>query len=76
MQLRNKAMEVVQHIDRETLKTEDGIKILFEKLDETFKRNDLIDIYGRVTKFLNIQRNKGEKMADFVIRYEKHFEDC
>ena len=74
--LEGKAMEITKDIDRNLLKGKDGVKILMDKLKRVYKKDRLTELYGKVRKMLNIERNKGESIRDFLIRYEKTEEEC
>ena len=74
--LEGKAMEITKDIDRILLKGKEGVKILMEKFKKVYKKDRLTEVYGKVRKMLNIERNKGESIRDFLIRYEKTEEEC
>ena len=63
-------------MNRGILKGKDGVKILLEKLDKVYKKDRLTELYRKVRKMLNIERNKGETIRDYLIRYDKTGEEC
>lgn len=76
MSLKGRALEVTEGIDRMELKKADGHKIILKKLDEAFKKDTLMDNYGKMKKYFKIERESGETMREFIIRYEKEELEC
>ena len=76
MSLKGKALEVAEGIDREELKKKEGEKIILKKLDEAYLKDTLMDNYSKMKCYFKIERESGETMRDFIIRYEKVELEC
>ena len=76
MSLKGRALEVTEGIDREELKKNEGHKIILKKLDEAYKKDTLMDNYGKMKSYFKIERESGETMREFIIRYEKIELEC
>ena len=76
LSLRGRALEVTEGLDREKLKTKEGPKEILGKLDEVYLKDTLVENYGKMKRYLKIERESGEKMRDFIIRYEKEESEC
>ena len=76
MSLSGKALEVTEDIARETLTGKKGEQVILQKLDEVYKKDSLMENYGRMKKYFGTQRMNGEKIRDFLIRYETAAAEC
>ena len=76
LSLKGKAYDIAKQIDRDTLKGSEGSKIILEKLDRVFLKDTLLDSYVKMKTYLKIERESGEKMRDYLIRYEKTASEC
>lgn len=76
MSLKGKALAVTEGMDREVLKKTGGGKMILTKLDEAYMRDTLMDNYGKMKDFFKIERESGETMRDFIMRYEKVELEC
>ena len=62
LSLRGRALEVTEGLDREKLKTKEGPKEILGKLDEVYLKDTLVENYGKMKRYLKIERESGEKM--------------
>ena len=76
MSLRGRALEVTEGIDREELKKKGGDTIILKKLDAAYKKDTLMDNYGKMKRYFKTERESGETMREFIIRYEKEELEC
>ena len=76
LSLRGRALEVTEGMEREELKKKEGPKMILGKLDEVYLKDTLMENYGKMKRYLKIERESGEKMRDFIIRYEKDESEC
>ena len=76
MSLKGRALEITEGIDREELKKAGGEKEILEKLDTAFLKDTLMDNYSKMKSYFKIERESGETMRDFIIRYEKAELEC
>ena len=76
MSVKGKAYEVTAGIDRDELMKEGGEKIILKKLEEAYEKDTLMDNFGKLKSFFKIERESGETMRDFIIRYEKRELEC
>ena len=76
MSLRGKALAVTEELDRNTLKEKEGQKIILDKLDKVYKKDTLMENYGKMKKYFKMERGSAEKMRNFVVRYEKAAYEC
>ena len=49
-------------LDREKLKTKEDPKEILGKLDEVYLKDTLVENYGKMKRYLKIERESGEKM--------------
>ena len=71
MSLDGEAFEVVKDMSQEELKGEAGSKEVLKRLDKYFKKDILMERYGRVKQFMDLERDKAESVIDFLNRYER-----
>ena len=76
LSLKGRALDIAEGIDREELMEEGGEKIVLKKLDGAYQKDALIDYYSKMKRYFRIERESGEKMRDFIIRYEKLEWEC
>ena len=76
MSLKGKALAVTEGIDRDELKKSVGEKAISKKLDEAYLKDTLMDNYSKMKRYFKIERESGETMRDFIIRYEKMELEC
>ena len=76
MSLKGRALEVTEGMDREELKKAGGEKEILKKLDEAYLKDTLMDNYSKMKSYFKIERESGETMRDFIIRYEKEELEC
>ena len=76
MSLKGRALAIAEGMDREELKKESGAKAILKKLDEAYLKDTLVDNYSKMKSYFNIERESGETMRDFIIRYEKVELEC
>ena len=76
LSLKGRAYEIVEGMDRNELKKEGGAKAVLKKLDEAYLKDTLSDNYGKIKSYVKIERESGETMRDFIIRYEKEEMEC
>ena len=76
MSLKGRALEVTEGIDREKLKANSGEREILKKLDEAYLKDTLMDNYSKMKSYFKIERESGETMRDFIIRYEKVELEC
>ena len=76
MSLKGRAYELTEGIGREELKKKGGEKLIIQKLDEAYLKDRIIDNYGKINSFIKIERDSGEGMRDYLIRYEKVELEC
>ena len=76
LSLEGKALEVTEGIDRELLKKKDGEKVIIDKLDKVYLKDTLMENYGKMKHYFKIERGSGEKMSDFIVRYETAASEC
>lgn len=76
MSLKGKALEVTEGIEREELKQAGGEKVILRKLDEAYLKDTLMDNYSKMKSYFKIERESGETMRDYIIRYEKEELEC
>ena len=50
---------------------ETGVEQILQTLDMCFKADDLIQLHSSWRYFINLKKNQGESIDDFIIRYEK-----
>ena len=74
--LEGKALEATWEIDREVMKgSKGGVRVL-EVLDRVFRKEKVWETYEKVRKYLKVERQSGEKVTDFIQRYEKISSEC
>ena len=76
MSLRGKALRIVEEIDRDSLKKNDGPKLILEHLDKVYLKDSLVDNFDKMNQYFVITRESGEKMRDYIVRYEKAASEC
>ena len=76
MALEGKAGQVTRDLEREKIAGEGGEKIVLAKLDSVYREDKTISTYYKVRNYLKIERKEGEKMRDFIVRYEKVSGEC
>ena len=76
MNLKGKALDVARNVGREVLKAKGGELTLLRKLDSVFKRDAVSEKYGKLTSYLQMERRKGEKVEDYLNRYERASDEC
>ena len=69
-QIRDK---VFSEIETDTLEGDNGYKALIEYLDKQFGKDDLTETYERYVSFDECKREKGQKINDFILEYEKKY---
>lgn len=75
MKLNGRAWNIAKNVDRTKLMGKDGEQVLLLALDEAYKRDTLMDNYGKMSNYMEIQRNKGESIKDYLIRFEAMAQD-
>lgn len=73
--LNGKAWDVTKNLDRKLLMNEGGEEILLEALDKVYKKDTVMENYEKMLSYIEIKREKGESMRDYLIRYEKLSEE-
>jgi hypothetical protein len=76
MGLEGRAMEVGMTMERSELKKKDGAEKLLEKLDKRYRKDKVMETYGKVRQYLKVERGKEEKIEDYLHRYDKLAEEC
>ena len=76
MSLKGKALQITEGMDREELKKAGGEREILKKLDEAYLKDTLMDNYSKMKSYFKIERESGETMRDFIIRYEKAELEC
>ena len=76
LSLQGKALEVTEGIDRIALKSKGGEKVILDKLDSVYLKDTLMENYGKMKNYFKIERGSGERMSDFIVRYEKAASEC
>ena len=76
LSLKGKAEEITENIDREKLCETNGEKMILKILDESYLKDRLTDKYHKMKSYFKIKRETGEKMRDYLARYEKMEMDC
>ena len=71
MSLDGEAFEVVKDMTQEELKGVAGSREVLRRLDKYFKKDLLMEKYGKVKKFMDLERGKAESVTDFLNRYER-----
>lgn len=76
MALDGNAFMLVKDIQREELMKIGGEKIILDKLDKKYKGDVVIEKYNRIDRYLDIERQDGESMSDFISRDEEKCEEA
>lgn len=74
--LQGEAWKCVKNISRDDLKGSEGIKKIFKKLDEKYRKDKRLEVIKKVMTYYDIEREQNEKIRDFLDRFEKAKEDC
>ena len=74
--LEGKALEATLDIEKKMMRSREGGERVLEKLDEVFKKEKVWEVYGRVVKYLKIEREKKESMTSYLLRYETVSAEC
>ena len=76
MSMKGRALAACRGIKEAMLETKDGVKEIFDRLDGEYRQDRLIDRYARITKYIRMERKKGENMKEFLSKYERRAEEC
>ena len=76
LSLRGRALEIAEGINREEIKKEGGERIILKKLDEAYRKDTIADNYEKLRTYIKIERESGETLRDYIIRYEKEELEC
>lgn len=73
--LRGRALEVSKEMGHEELKGKAGARALLDRLDRVYRKDKVNELYGKVRRYLKIERGRGESISDYLIRYERAAEE-
>lgn len=77
MSLDGKAYDAVSDISTEELKKDnEGIKIILQKLDVIYKKDSQMDKLTKAMNYFEIKKKDGERMKEFIVRYENKYKEC
>ena len=67
-----KAEKAVSDLTATQLNVDDGLEVLFDKLDTAFQAETTDDAYSTYTEFNNYKKHQNTSMNDYVLEFE-HF---
>lgn len=76
MSVQGKPLAILVDIERKELMKKNGYKLIFEKLDRMYLREEGMNRIEKLKEFLKIEKEKDENMREYVLRYEKVYEEC
>ena len=71
LSLQGQAKAIALELDKTKLNVAYGIKYLLAALDPVFKQNEIDILYTQQTNFENLERNKEQKISDFIVEFER-----
>ena len=74
--LEGKAREAILQLDITTLNTDQGVKVITDKLDELFLPNKELSAYAAYDKFEKYSRSPQMNINDYVIEFERLYAKC
>ena len=69
--LEDKAREAILEMDLDTLNTENGMKLLYEKLDELYKGDENQEAFHAFESFETYKRPKEMSVGDYLIEFDR-----
>ena len=73
LSLHGQAKAIALELDKTKLNAADGIKYLLSALDPVFKKNDIDILYTLYTNFEKLERNKEQKISDYIVEFERQY---
>ena len=71
MSLEGEAEDAVLEIEEDLLCTEDGLKLVLDKLDKIFKKNAIIEKFEALDSFETYRRSSDTTIHNFIVEFDK-----
>ena len=65
-----KAGKAVSDLTATDLNTDQGMNLLFEKLDKVFPSETIVEAYSMYSAFISFKRTGQMNMSDYILEYE------
>ena len=75
LSLKGKAREAVRGLSVASLRENNGVEVILNKLDEVFQSDETTRAYHAFKEFVEYKRSIGENFSTFIVEYEKRYRE-